>query len=293
MPAPSGVIDWDALHIDASRMDIDSITKKAVDEKLGYPAYVLSLTLQNEDLNSFGYFDGTDYPYSGSTEAGSWLPPLNMSLDALIPQKGLVRGLVWEMEAYDTERFSELRDVLPGILELACSDSMEESALWRHMLLLTLVRQRKSAGYWELVELVVLCALPRQLKDPGEMCSLLSGLESWIRGEGDDCWPELLSTSTWISQPPPGEPVDSRRNAQGRTCLPLAVEAPLLHWHRKVFTLLDGIEYNFGNWLVLPQRSMRFECVEELEGSCPLGEDVRQAADFLGGDRRVLPDYKL
>lgn len=326
-------------------------TKKAVDEKLSYTACVLSLALQNGDLDSFGYFDGTDHPHSGSTEAGSWLPPLNMSLDALVPQvnaqfrsacfagdpgyvvgeKGLFRGLVWEMEAYDTEQFSELRDVLPEIFELACGDSMEESAPWRHILLQALVRQLKSAGYWELVELVVLCALPRQLKDPGEMCSLLSDLESWIRDEGDDCWPELLSTSTWISQPPPGEPVDGWRNAQGRTRLPLAFETPLLHWvyecigsgrplpigksvvktetgdsrtlvglftvdpakHRKVFTLLDGIEYNFGNWLVLPQRSVRFGCVGEVEGSCPSDEDVRQAADFLGGDRRVLPDQKV
>jgi hypothetical protein len=316
-------------------------TKKAVDEKLSYTACILSLALQNGDLGSFGYFGGRCHHHDGATVVGSWLPPLHLSLNALVPEavaqfrstyfagdpgyvvgkKGLFRGLVWEMEAYDTEGLSEFRDVLPDLFELASANSME-SWPWRHILLQALVRQLESAGYWELVELIVLCALPRQLKDPGEMYTLLSDLESWIRDEGDDCWPELLSTSTGRSRQHPEE---------GFTRLSLAHETPLLHWiyncigsgrplpigrcvfetetgdsrtlvglftvdpawHRKVFTLLGGLEYDFGNWISPSLFSVRFECVEEVEGSHPSDEDIQKAADLLSENREILPDQKV
>ena len=336
-------------------------TKKVINENLSYTACIIALALQNGDLSCLCLFGGIreghtnrTATHEGSDMSGSWLPSLQFSLNEVIPEssldftsshysghpsyvvgnKGLFRGLVWEIEAYDTGGFSDFRDAYPEILELACKISGGESYFWQSVLLQILLRHLVSVGSWDLVELVVLCALPRQLENPEEMCILLSRLESWARDGGDESWPsELLSAKRIPTRPGHSEAFKGKDDTMNDSGPPLRHGRPLLHWicvcvgsnmplpigkcmvrsdngnsktliglftvdptkHKKVFTPLDGLEYEFGNSIwpgVVPKRAF-FSCVEEMDGIGPSDEDIQKAGGFLGGTEDILPDKKV
>ena len=309
-------------------------TRKAVDQGLSYTACMLSLALNNGDLTSLGFCRGVGCD-KNSSAVGSWLPHLQTSLDKLVPEgqaalqlchdsdpvyviggKGLLRGLIWDIEAYSTSQFSDLREVLPDMLELAGGNlpESEESSLWRRTLLQLLIRQLHSAGYWDLLEVIALCAMPRILKDPEEMHSILSALNVWIRGQDDDSWPDFSSSSSshvgshinpllqspldWIYdcigsiRPlPVGRCVVKNKAGDSRTLLGLFRVDPAET--RQVFTLLSGLEYTFGAWMSLSSTSSYFCGIEEVSPEFHLSEDdFRKAVELLrSGD--LLTDRKV
>ncbi|KAH7124262.1 hypothetical protein EDB81DRAFT_860998 [Dactylonectria macrodidyma] len=329
-------------------------TKKAVDERLSYTACIIALALQNGDLSPLFCLSGTENRHTNRTAAnegrgtdGSWLPPLQLPLDGVfslgspnrgtsllrshhfsgdpgyvIGSKGLFRGLIWEIEAYDMDGLFDSRDALPRLLEPTFAFSDTEKTVAEHTLLQILIRHLILAENRDLVELVILCALPRQLETPEEMSTLLSRLESWARDGDDESWPSDFFNQKL--QPLPAWGKKDKTKILSRN--------PLLHWifaciksnkplpigkcvvrsdtggaqtfvglftvdpkrYRKVFTPLSELEYEFGkNPMVHSAPKKGFWSVEEIDGARPSDEDVQKATKLLGEGRDFLLDEKV
>jgi hypothetical protein len=324
-------------------------TNKVVEQKLSFTACVMALALQNGDIRSLcfplaGDSDDTPRIGGGNSIPGSWLPPPDFSIHALacgrqvaglaspgfggdagyvIGKKGLFCGLIWEIEAYHADDFADVAEALPELLELATDGHSEESGLWLKATLQVLIRHFISAGNLELAELVIICALERQFKDPDEAHVLLSRAESWVKDGDDESWPDELHSlppgrhELGPGLPPLG-PFDGSRPVLHWICNQIAANKPLPVGkcvlpsdgggesgtvlglfavdparHRKVFTPLNGLEYEFGTTAKgrLFAR-YQFAAVEERVGNRPSDEDTRKAMNLLRGGRDVPLDPK-
>jgi hypothetical protein len=325
-------------------------TKKTAEKNLSYTACVLALALRNGDFDSFGLFRG-----EGGGEASdrfntdgnsSWLPGPGFSLDRhasissgdflsrqssghpayVVGKKGLFSGLLWEVEEYDAEGFSDVRQTLPEMFQLAC-DKESEPAIWIKIILQLLIRHFISTGHSEMAELVMLSALTEPLSSPEEAQELLSSLEAWAHGGDDESWP-----SEWHSRKPRGLVTLQGEWEQGPPLGPHPFGRPLLHWicsciaperslpvgrcnigseygeskslvgffnvdparDRTVFTPLDGLEYRFGQGIGrLLGRTPLFGAMEVMEGTRPSEEDTRKALDLLNNGPCCRLDPKI
>jgi hypothetical protein len=323
-------------------------THEIVNRNLSFTACVMALALQNGETQAFGFLSGgnaedaTAINTGGSIAVGSWLPSPDFSLTAVgtggvklssIPnyggvpayvlgRKGLFCGLIWDVEAYHTKDLADVAEVLPALLELATDTHSVESALWLKVILQVLLHHFLSAGFLELAELIILCALERQFEDPDEGQDLLSRVESWVRDGDDDSWPCELHS------PPP----DRQEVRQGMSQLgPPHGLRPVLYWicdqlatnkllpvgrcvvqpesngdgrlfglfavdparHRKIFTPLNALEYEFGTSIIAPLISRhQFAAIEEVGGEVS-DEDTRQAMNLLHKGRDAPLDPKV
>jgi hypothetical protein len=111
----------------------------------------------------------------------------------ILDNKALVRGILWEIVPF--HGFDELKDVVGGFLEefpkpfRTLEGKIDEVG---HMLFQVLVEILLSLDRTDILELLLVSALPRQLSGPEEAFELIGELKQWRRTCREEDWPRHI-----------------------------------------------------------------------------------------------------
>ncbi|KAH7309931.1 hypothetical protein BKA65DRAFT_485158 [Rhexocercosporidium sp. MPI-PUGE-AT-0058] len=192
-------------------------TNKAVQKNLSFTACVMATALYNGDLTVLFCRsdpfdpDGDKVPenqrnhsWARSSENGlsTWNPRTHSSLSdriragdpcLILDNKALVRGILWKIVPF--YGFDELKDVVGGFLEefpkpfRTLEGKIDEVG---HMLFQLLVEILLSLDRTDILELLLVSALPRQLSGPEEAFKLIGELKQWRRTCREEDWPKHI-----------------------------------------------------------------------------------------------------
>jgi hypothetical protein len=245
-------------------------THEVVQNNLSFTACVIGTALYNGDLSVLFCESDLDDPDSYQVPEDqhmrlwAWsstcsLSNFNLSMHLsfsdrtrtgdpclVLDSKALISGILWEVVPF--HGFDQLNDVVGGFLEesprpFRAKEGNIDGA--GHILFQLVVELLLSLNRTDILELLLVSALPRQLSSPAEAFELIGELEKWRQSGSEEDWPKHILEKSALETTDAGVRLD--RGVVGAPII-LVTEQPLVPPYDKKLEFLPG--HPWGNQIL-------------------------------------------